>query len=105
MRRAVKAGLEMRESQCLDTDLNLWRDFIGRWRRISARTSSFSDTISAEGEGGDGGEAAVMAEADLVAVILRLVDGILKSLVLKFEVSAKYYMQMGFTARKDCSVS
>ena len=42
----------MRESQCLDTDLNLMRDFTGRWMRISLRRSSLLPIFSAAYEGG-----------------------------------------------------
>lgn len=40
LRRRQKTGLEMRESQCLDTDLNLSRDLIGRRISISVKRSS-----------------------------------------------------------------
>lgn len=40
LRRWQKTGLEMRESQCFDTDLNLSSDLIGRRRSISVKRSS-----------------------------------------------------------------
>ena len=46
-----KSGLEIRESQCLDTDLNLMRDFRGSLTRICMRRSSLLATISHDFEG------------------------------------------------------
>ena len=47
VRHREKLGLVMRESQCLDTDLNLSRDLIGMRRSISVKRSSILATVSA----------------------------------------------------------
>ena len=46
--RRRKSGSEMRESQCLETDLNLRRDFMGRKSRIWIRRSTLLAIVSAD---------------------------------------------------------
>lgn len=48
LRRRTKRGLEMREYQCLDTDLKLSSFFIGTCSRISIKRSSLDATLTAE---------------------------------------------------------
>lgn len=70
LRQREKLGSEMRESQCLETDLNLIKDLMGRWRRISLRRSSLSAIISAEYDGGEELElVAVMASGEALLVL------------------------------------
>lgn len=78
LRWQEKSGLEMRESQCLDTDLNFMRDLMGRRRRISFRRSSLPAIFSAEYDGGEEVDAAplVVFLEDLVL----LVDDILNNM-------------------------
>lgn len=47
LRRRENESLLMRESQCLDTDLNRMRDLMGRRIRISVNRSELAATLSA----------------------------------------------------------
>lgn len=52
-RQRAKLGLMMRESQCLDTDLNRRRDFTGNFMRIWVKMSSLAATLSIGDENTD----------------------------------------------------
>lgn len=53
LRRRVKKWLVMIESQCLDTDLKILRDLMGRRIRISIKRSELAATFSAADDNDD----------------------------------------------------